>query len=199
VCGLLISQNKQSAIDTIISEKNFPALYSGDSAQLYKCQIYVFGKYYSGLLMNKKTGENQGRIVFVTELGMRMFEMEVNQNEFLPIYFFEPLNKEKYKKILSEDLSAIFMLPIKSGKVKYKFLKTKKVSLTKKQNNNFKYRLILNNGNPELSHLLKGIRKKLIIRYDNKENGKLFTYAKLKHKGFLRIRIILNKINKTAN
>lgn len=187
------AQNKE----TTLSENKFPSVFIGDSARLYKCQIHVFGKYYSGLLMSKKTSIDTTRLVFVTELGMRMFEMAVVKNEILPLYFFEPLNKEKYKTILQQDLGAIFMLAAQTPPVEI-ITKENKSIIKKKISNKLFYVLKLENEKPKRAELKKRVGKKLIVNYSHSENQKYFSRAYLKHKGFLRVKIILDSIRKTA-
>jgi len=71
---------------------------------LYKCSVDVYGNNFSGLLFIKPIGETH-RILFITETGLKIFDMEFSRNkEMKTWYCMEALNRKTITRTLGNDL-----------------------------------------------------------------------------------------------
>ena len=78
--------------------------------QKYKASIDVLKNHLTGLLIVKQTDSVTKHLVFVTELGMKMFDLEAKDNQLKAVYVFEPLNKPLFIESLVRNFSNMFLL-----------------------------------------------------------------------------------------
>lgn len=76
----------------------------------YKTSIDVLKNHLTGLLVVKKTDSLTTRIVFVTELGMKMFDFEARNQTIEAIYVFDPLNKPVLVGALKRNFNNLLLL-----------------------------------------------------------------------------------------
>ncbi|MCX2678347.1 hypothetical protein OOZ15_00185 [Galbibacter sp. EGI 63066] len=81
---------------------------------VYKVNIDAFKKSFGGILILKKTGENQHRIVFTTEMGNKIFDFSFLGDEFKVNYVLEALDKKILLNVLKKDFYTLIKeeLPI---------------------------------------------------------------------------------------
>ncbi|MEO8867092.1 MAG: hypothetical protein ABI388_02690 [Bacteroidia bacterium] len=178
-----------------ITSSDVQPLVSADNTMLYKAQIFLFNKYYTGLLLHKQTDSTTSHLVFVTEVGMKMFDIEIKKDSLKMAYCFGPMNKPKITNLLESDMGSILLYPLLN--------KTAKIYVNKKQENILfvskeKGKKYFYYTQPNSTRIAKSLVK-----------GKLFTKQKtvykygadnlpesvsLKHKGLLRLKIKLNRI-----
>lgn len=145
----------------------------GFNKVLYKANIKLFDKYFSGLLFIKSIGDNTKRIVFITEVGIKIFEFEF-QDEHLEVYHcLEMFNKKVILKTLEKDINLLLMNDLSSDKVKV--LKDKKtgykVYKLKKNNQNNYYYIDKESGNLTKIENSSGIFRKVIIELNDYKDG----------------------------
>ena len=66
----------------IVTNTHVRAIINKDNSLLYKAKINLYNKYYGGLIVLKQIDPSTAHLVFVTELGMKMFDFEIKNNEF---------------------------------------------------------------------------------------------------------------------
>ena len=145
----------------------------GFNKVLFKTQIQLYNKYFSGLLFIKSIGDNTKRIVFVTELGIKIFEFEF-QNEHLEVYHcLEMFNKKVILKTLEKDINLLLMNDLSADKVKiFKDKKNgHKVYKLKKNNQNNYYYIDTETGNLIKIENSSGIFRKVIIELNDYKDG----------------------------
>lgn len=76
----------------------------------YKTSIDILKNHITGLLIIKQIDSVTTRLVFVTELGMKMFDFEAKNGVMNAIYVFEPLNKPRLIEALKRNFNNIFLL-----------------------------------------------------------------------------------------
>lgn len=86
-----------------------PVILPG-KATTYKASIDVLKNHLTGLLIVKQTDSVTTHIVFVTELGMKMFDFEARDHVLKAVYVFEPLNKPALINALLRNFSNMFLL-----------------------------------------------------------------------------------------
>jgi hypothetical protein len=109
--GCHISKYKHLSCDKIVlSESHISPILKGKTALKYNASIDILNNHLTGLLVVKQTDSISKHIVFVTELGMKMFDFEVKGNEINVVYVFEPLNKPKLINVLKQNFSDMLLL-----------------------------------------------------------------------------------------
>ena len=76
----------------------------------YKASIDVLNKHFTGLIVLKQTDRETKHLVFVTELGMRMFDFEMKGDSMKPVFVFDALNKPKLVTALVRNFSSILLI-----------------------------------------------------------------------------------------
>lgn len=181
-----------------ITAADVTPLISADNAMLYKAQIFLFNKYYTGLLLHKQTDSLTSHLVFVTEVGMKMFDVEIKKDSLRMAYCFGPMNQPKITKLLEADMGNILLYPLLN--------KTAKIYVSKKDNS--KLYLARQNKRRYVYYTLPGTNRVAKARVKGSLFAKqktVYTYGadnlpesvSLKHKGLLRLKIKLSRINKT--
>lgn len=119
----LASYKKQS--DLVINSSSLQSVIPPTNAVKYKASIDVLNKHFTGLIVLKQTDADTKHLVFVTELGMRMFDFEMRGDSMKPVYVFDALNKPKLVTALIRNFKTILLtdwfnktteLATKSGK-----------------------------------------------------------------------------------
>ncbi|HXU25817.1 MAG TPA: hypothetical protein VN698_01190 [Bacteroidia bacterium] len=162
---------------------------------LYKTQIFLFSKYYTGMLLHKQTDSTTSHLVFVTELGMKMFDIELKKDSLKMVYCFAPMNKPKITALLEQDMGLILLYQLlnKPGKV-YVNKKGGGSLYVAKENRRRYFYYTQVNSNRIAKSIVKGklfTKQKTVYKFgaDNLPES-----VSLKHKGLLRLKIKLNRI-----
>lgn len=99
--------------DTItLSEQQLKPVIEKSSASKYKTSIDILNKHLSGIVIVKQTDSVTSHVIFVTELGMKMFDFEMKDSTMKAVYVFEPLNKANLIQTLTQNFKNIFLLNI---------------------------------------------------------------------------------------
>lgn len=86
---------------------------------LFKTNIAVYGKYYSGLLVTKQMSPQDYRVIFTTELGMKLFDFEFKDTAFTLHYCVPQFNKPKLLKVIQKDIETLLMNDVNSKTIEY--------------------------------------------------------------------------------
>lgn len=109
--GCAISRYKHLSCDKIImNEGDLAPVLPPSGMVKYKTSIDVLKNHLTGLLVVKKTDSLTTRIVFVTELGMKMFDFEARNNKIETLYVFDPLNKPVLTDALKRNFNDLLLL-----------------------------------------------------------------------------------------
>ncbi len=106
---------------------------------LFKTNISVYNKDFSGLLVTKQLSPQDYRVIFTTELGMKLFDFEFKDTAFTLHYCVPQFNKPKLLKVIQHDIETLLMSNLTTKKeVEYADKKglynVQKVELDKGQN-----------------------------------------------------------------
>jgi hypothetical protein len=159
------------------------------SAVKYKASLDVINKHFSGLIILKQTDPETRHLVFITELGMRMFDFEMKGDSMRPVFVFEALNKPKLVNALLRNFETILLVDWfnKSAEIKEKSGK-ELLHLKDKKHHLFLFR----NAEQYVTEQRVFNKRKKETRtiYSNNYNS-----IKLKQYGFVKLFIELEKIN----
>lgn len=83
--------------------------YFANSKQdyIYKAKIDVYGRYFGGILVIKKTGKEKHRVVFTTEFGSKIFDFEYEGDTFTKNYVLPDLDRKIIVNTLQKDFSIL--------------------------------------------------------------------------------------------
>jgi hypothetical protein len=77
---------------------------------LFNTDIDIMKNHFSGLTVIKPTANDTCRVVFITEVGLKIFDMELYPSgNYTVHYIMSAVNKKPLVKILAEDMSTITM------------------------------------------------------------------------------------------
>lgn len=76
---------------------------------LFKTNIRVYGKDFSGLLVTKQMQPNDYRVIFTTELGMKLFDFEFKDTTFTLHYCVPQFNRPALLKTIQKDIEILLM------------------------------------------------------------------------------------------
>jgi len=108
----------QSCIVTNLQQVNndfsyIKILSDKSSSYIYKTKIDLYENYFSGLIIIKPKAESH-RIVFINEIGMKFFDIELSADSYKLHQIFEPMNKKMFINLLVSDFKSILMYNLNS-------------------------------------------------------------------------------------
>jgi len=102
------SSLKKTGYDSINLEKFVPVGFKNKKI-LFKAGIDIYGQHLSGLMFIKYFGERHYRTVFITEVGMSIFDFEFNHGIFKDNGSLDFIKKTYILETLKKDLMLILM------------------------------------------------------------------------------------------
>ncbi len=198
-----ISKFKHTSGDRVfITKELITPILSSSQPLKFKATIDVLKNHLTGILIVKQTDSISTHFIFVSELGMKMFDFLYRENRMEVAYVFEPLNKPKLINSLLrnlEDMTLIdvFTRGVGSGcgifKENYKLYSIEKIYTP----NQKKYLIT-----DSLTHLcaqetFNHNRKSSLINYIYNPNTRSYSQIKCIQYGLVKIHIELNEILKT--
>ncbi|WP_341227032.1 hypothetical protein [uncultured Arcticibacterium sp.] len=79
------------------------------NSYLFKANIQVYTKKFSGLLVTKQTQLGTYRVIFTTEMGMKLFDFEINQKESIVHYSIPQFDKPLFMDTIKKDLQILLV------------------------------------------------------------------------------------------
>ncbi len=164
-----------------------------DSSLLFTASIKLYNKYYSGLIFLKQTDSVTSHLVFVTELGMKMFDYQIQNNQFKLDYVFEPLNQPRILNLLESDFKLILLQGLLNQEAEI-FEKNGRIY---KINKSY-YQVNSKSKNIEKIRVKNGLFSGIKVQFTNSDSLAAEN-IQLKHKGFINLSIELTKIKQQKN
>ncbi len=161
----------------------------------YKASIDFLNKHFTGIVVLKQTDPETKHLVFVTELGMRMFDFEMKADTIKPVYVFDPLNKPKLVSSLIRNFKAMLLIEWDNNGYSVRAKSNKEVLyLVEVKNKHF-----LKDRELFLFKDEKGYASSLHVFYKHKKESKTiyinnYSTIKLKQYGLVKLYIELEKI-----
>lgn len=165
---------------------------------LMNTTIDVIKKHFSGLMVIKSQPDNGYRVVFLTEIGMKIFDMELVPDKPVRVhYFMEALNKEILVKTLSADMKLLLVLPEKDEKpVVYESSSALKMVKYKNKGLRNYYEISPLTARPVHAFQVSGTSRKVRIEYYSKDGEKIDS-VNIVHE-HVNLRIGMHLINENA-
>lgn len=76
---------------------------------LFKANIRIYHKEFSGLLVTKQMRPRDYRVIFTTELGMKLFDFEFSDTTFTLHYCVPQFNRPALIQIIQQDIRILLM------------------------------------------------------------------------------------------
>jgi hypothetical protein len=183
-----LSKAKSTNSTTLSSTQIQPLIPALGAASKYKTEIDVLNKHFTGILVLKQTDSLTKHCVFVTELGMRMFDFSIKGDSIKADFVFDALNKPSFVKILTSNFRDILLVSSLNKKADEKHQKNKLFYWLTDGNNS----IALWPGTSPYVEKLKvfsGHKKHSAINYSAN-----YSQVKFKQHGLIKLRIELNRI-----
>lgn len=146
---------------------------------IYRAKINLYNKDFSGIIIIKPK-QKKHRIVFLNEIGMKFFDIELTENSYKIHQIFDPLNKKMFIKLISSDFNFILMNDIKKEK-KFLIMKKNDNPALKLKKHKEIYIFDKNTLLPFYAFKYSIFRKNIILDYSDFYND-IPKHIKIKHK-----------------
>jgi len=139
--------------------------------QLMSTTIDVMKNHFTGLMVIKSLTNGGYRVVFLTEVGLKIFDMEFVSGKPVQVYYFmDALNKDILVKTLSADLKLLLIQPQNDEKpVVYDSPSEMRMFKYKHQQKRNYYEVSASTGKPVKAYHVSGTSKKARIDYYSKD------------------------------
>ena len=170
---------------------NYNKILSDTSkSYLYKTEINLYDNYFSGIMVFKPK-KNGHRVVFMNEIGMKFFDIELLADSFKIHQIFEPMNKKMLIKLLVNDFNVLLMNNLSKG-IEFYIENETNTNIIKIINKKELYYLNNLTNVPEKAVQYSTLKKHTFIRYEN-YNEQIPGLIHIKHTN-LKFEIILSLI-----
>lgn len=192
--GCHIGQYKHLVVAEALSETSLKPIFEDRfNSYLFKANIQVYTKSFSGLLVTKQTEPGTYRVIFTTEMGMKLFDFEINQKETIVHYSIPQFDKPLFMETIKKDMQILLMNGL--GKDSVQVFKNKEGVLVHKYPFDAGSNYYFQDGNLlRIEHAEKN-KKKIVFTLKNHEDGFPGNIS-IQHYGF-RLKIGLTKLQKS--
>ena len=166
---------------------------------LFKTNLAVYGKDFSGLLVTKQMSPQDYRVIFTTELGMKLFDFEFKDTAFTLHYCVPQFNKPKLLKVIQKDIETLLMNGIKDKKFDYFFDSKDTCIVSRLNEDSFQNYYFVEKDSQHLVKIehAKKRRKKTTFTLSNYQND--FPGNILIQHHNIKLKIELNLLKKSVN
>lgn len=184
-----LAKVKTISTSVVSSENLIPVISEKGTSSKFKGEIDVLNKHFTGIIVLKQTDSETKHMVFVTELGMRMFDFVIKGDSLKAEYVFEALNKPALVNMLTQNFRDILLISVLNKNCEYKQNKSENFTWVKDLKNFIVIWKDQRNFATELK-VFEGNKKRSNIKYFND-----YSSIKFKQYGLVKLKIELNKIN----
>lgn len=177
-CSLSITKNwKEATIEKEFIENKYFSNVNID--YIYKAKIEIYKRNFGGILIIKKIGEQEYRVVFTTEFGNKLFDFNYQKDRFRVEYILEELNKKVIVNTLQKDFK---LLIVEKEKVLVQYKTEKDIIYKTERDKHFNF-YFFNKKTSNLDKLISATKskEKVEINFSKIENS-LANIISVKHK-----------------
>lgn len=179
----------EKSVSKNIIENNY--FSSEKTDYIYKAKIHIYNKNFGGILIIKKTGADQHRIVFTTEFGNKIFDFENTNGTFKVKYVLEELNKKAILGTLQNDF---YILVKQFIKVNKEFDSAKEIIFRSNYDKDYDLYYFWLKEDMQLFKIVKSSKTKEKVIFDLQEiNNNIATKIDILHQNF-KLKIHLSYI-----
>lgn len=189
----------QSAVkpfpETITHQNVLPVINPNGTSSKFKASIDVLNKHFSGIVIVKQIDSITTHVIFVTELGMKMFDLEKKDTSINMAYVFEPMNKPKLINVLKTNFKNMLLLDVYNRNSKAGFLNNKQQTYELLNGKEKRYFLVTSSNKLTTQATFLNKKKTSKITYLCDAENKTYSQIKCTQFGFIKIKTELNKID----
>lgn len=104
-----LNNTKNCSTENLTSELILPVIQNTNVIK-FKANIGVMKNNFSGIILVKETDPLHQHIVFVNELGMKLFDFNIASGEVNATYVFEPINKPALVDALKRNMKHLLLI-----------------------------------------------------------------------------------------
>lgn len=183
-----------SASEKLSFDHILPVIDPKGTAIKYKATIDVLNKHFSGLVIVKRIDSITTHVVFITELGMKMFDLEKKDTSFQMVYVFEPMNKPNLISVLKTNFKNMLLMDV-YGKTSNRGQTKQNEQLYELTNQKEKRFFVIKNTNQLMRQAVFFKRKRSsLIDYVYNPETKAYDKIQSIQYGIVKIRIELNAV-----
>lgn len=177
-CTLVTTKNFGYVENTVKRYKN-PYFSDSTKDYVYKANFEVYGHEFSGVLVFKKLVNQHHKVVFATEFGTKMLDIELNKDDFTINFIADDLNK----KILINTLKRDFQILLKEEIVINNNYQNNDFLIFKNQNDKRYNYYFIRKGKQYLEKLVhtSKTKEKIIFNFKS-DDGKVAKKISIEHK-----------------
>jgi hypothetical protein len=194
-CRITKYQKLQNSHTQTLTHQNLiPVVNPEGKSTKYKATIDVLNKHLSGIVVVKKTDSVTTHVVFVTELGMKMFDFEKKDTIINAVYVFEPLNKPKLINSLKINFKNMLLLDAYNNQSTSGLTKNKQLVYEMIHHNEKRYFVVVDTNKLASQLVFFKNKKSSKINYVYSPEANSYTQINSLQYGIVKIKIELNKI-----
>lgn len=106
-CASYQGRNHFQAMETPLTTIVNPYFSDSSKDYIYRADLSIYKRNFSGILIIKKTKEAEHRVVFTTEMGNKIFDFTFSNERFTINYILDHIDKEFIINILKMDFKAL--------------------------------------------------------------------------------------------
>jgi hypothetical protein len=106
-CSHKIPKVQTTTHDSSADSLHSPYFQQGDSLYLFKTKVETYGKTIGGILILKSTAADTLRATFLSQVGLKFFDMEIYKDSFLVKDVIPQLNIKGVLKTLQDDIRQV--------------------------------------------------------------------------------------------
>lgn len=187
----------QSTSEAVIRLNDIkPWFVEGLDHYLFNAEIDIYGNHFGGMLVIKYLSKESCRVVCITEVGIKVFDMEFFTNgDFKLHYCLDAINRKIIINTLKYDIGLMLANIPSDNKITLSEDSKQNETLLKSTGHSGTKFYLLNNKSLRVEEILtrKSLQKKVEIKYFSNNQSELDS-VRIKHYD-IRLRINLSRIN----
>lgn len=187
-CTLSTARDFVYVENTVRAYKN-PYFADLDKDYVYKANFEVYAHEFSGILIIKKLADEHHKIVFTTEFGTKMMDLELKDDDFIIHFIADDLNRKILINTLKKDFEILLQEDVKVDKS----FKNERFNIFQAQKTKRSNYYFVNKENNQLENILNASRRKekIVFNFESKD-GKTAENVLIGHKSIkLKIKLRL--------
>lgn len=194
-CSISKYQSSVKPFTEILTyQRLLPVVNPNGTSSKFKASIDVLNRHFTGIVIVKKTDSITTHMIFVTELGMKMFDLEQRDTNLNMVYVFEPMNKPKFINVLKTNFKNMLLLGVYDKEIKTGFLRNKEKTYEILNGKEKRYLIAVDNNKLMTQATFSKKKKTSKITYVYNAEKTAYIQIKCVQYGLVKIRIELNKI-----
>lgn len=191
----------QSTSEAVISLNDIkPWFIEGQDHYLYHADIDIYRNHFGGMMVIKFLSKENCRVVFITEVGIKIFDMEFFTNDDFKLHYcLDAINRKIIIKTLKNDIGLMLANIPTNNKIKLSEDRKQNKTLLKSTGHQGTKYYLLNNRSLRTQEILtrNSLQKKVEIKYFSNNQSELDS-VRIKHYN-IRLNIRLSRINETKS